>query len=88
VVDVGVAQDDRMEVEPVEGDLAVAHGRFFTSSLENAAIEQDAVAVHFDEMLASGDALSGSVAGDAHAAEPRVVPPVADAPVAAAPHFL
>jgi hypothetical protein len=56
--------------------------------LENAAIEQDAVAVHFDEMLASGDALSGSVAGDAHAAEPRVVPPVADAPVAAAPHFL
>jgi len=66
VVDVGVAQNHGIDVLRIYRKLAILLSGFVTSSLEQPAVKENAVAVDFDEMLAAGNAFRGAKRCYAH----------------------
>ena len=66
VVDVRVAQHDRVEALPVEREILVLGGGLFAPALEHPAIEENASSVDFHDVFAAGDAFRGAVRGDSH----------------------
>lgn len=67
VVDVGVAEDDGVELGGFEGEVFVDVVGFFAVALVESAVQQDAFAVDFDEVAGSGGGAGGTVEGDVHA---------------------
>jgi len=67
VVDVGVAEDDGVELGGFEGEVLVDVVGFFAVALVESAVEEDAFAVDFDEVAGSGGGAGGAVEGDVHA---------------------
>lgn len=66
VVDVGVGEDDAVDLFGVEGEGAVAFHGLGTSALVETAIEEDALAVDFEEMLRAGRGACGTAEFDLH----------------------
>jgi len=66
VIDVGVGQDDLVDRAGVVRRLAVALKGFLALALEQAAVQQDAVAVDFEEVLRAGDRPRRTVERDSH----------------------
>jgi len=66
VVDVGVREDDGVEVAGVAGELFVFLSCFGSVSLKESAVEEEAELSAFDKVLAAGDFLGGPVKGDLH----------------------
>ena len=56
VVDVGVAEDDRVDLVRVEREVAVALPGFFAAALVQPAVEQDLVVADFEQVHRPGDA--------------------------------
>lgn len=60
VVDVGVREDDGVNVATVKGKIAVALFGFTAAALVEAAIEQDALTVQLEDVHGTGDCFGGS----------------------------
>ena len=56
VVDVGVAEDDRVDLVGVEREVAVALPGLLAAALVQAAVEQDLVVADFEQVHRPGDA--------------------------------
>jgi len=66
VIDMGVGEDDGIEVARVAGELFVLLPGFGAVSLEETAIEEKPELAAFDEVLTAGDLLGSPVKGDLH----------------------
>ena len=67
VIDVGVGEDEDVDVGVLAGaSPAVDLEGLLAAALEKTAVEEDAVAVHFDEVPGAGDGAGRSGKGDLH----------------------
>ena len=66
VVDVGVGEDDAVDLFGVEGEGAIAFHGLGAAALEEAAVEEDALAVDFEEVLRTGGGAGGTAEFDFH----------------------
>jgi hypothetical protein len=66
VVDVGVGEDNAVDLLGVEGEGAVAFHGLGATTLEEATIEEDALAVDFEEVLRTGGGAGGAAEFDFH----------------------
>ncbi len=66
VVDVGVGEDDAVDLLGVEGEGTIALHGLGAAALEEAAVEEDALAVDFEEVLRTGGGAGGAAEFDFH----------------------
>ena len=66
VVDVGVGEDNAVDLLGVEGKGTIAFHGLGAATLEEAAVEEDALAVDFEEVLRTGGGAGGAAEFDFH----------------------
>jgi len=66
VIDVGVADDDRIERFDIERKIIGIACFVFASALMQAAVEQNPLLAEFQQVRGTRDFASGAVDGDAH----------------------
>ena len=64
MIDVGMAEDDGVDVAGSEGEVAVALPRLGALALKEAAIEQDLAPPRFHQVHRPGDGVGGAPEGD------------------------
>jgi len=64
MIDVGVAEDHRVDLLRLEGKTGVAAIAFAAAALEQSAVEKQRFSGRFDLMHGAGDRPGGSVKGD------------------------
>jgi hypothetical protein len=66
VIDMSMGEDHAINFTAWEKFMTIAFEGFFSLALEQAAVKQDLLTIHFDEVLRAGDRAGGAVESNFH----------------------